>query len=277
MTAPFEEFHLSGKTALVTGGSTGLGYHAARALLRADANVLIAARREELLEEAAASLTAENHSGKVSWRSVDLFDRDNVKELADHATKTLGGIDVFVGNAATNYLEQIPDIKLQSVDELFQLNVTANLQLAQAFLPRMREQRWGRIIFSSSVASLGLVPLQGSTIYAATKSALNSLARALATDMGHFNITANAIVFGIFTTDMLKRGQRKREEMLGKEAAQKFIDDLTSLTALGRLGDPREVEGMVQLLASNAGSYITGASLVVDGGMSIMMRPLPVE
>ena len=276
MVAPFEQFDLTGKNALVTGGATGLGLHMARALARAGANVLIAARRQDVLAESAARLMTDPLIRNVSWHCVDLFDRNSVVALAEHAIVKFGSVDIFVGNAAANMLEQIPDVKMESIDELFQLNFSANMRLVQAFLPGMRERKWGRFIFSSSIGSIGIVPRQGSAVYAATKAAINSFARTIAADMGHDGITANAIVLGVYVTEMLERGQKERAKQ-GEEVARKFLNDLSAKSALGRLGDAAEIEGVVQLLASDAGSYITGTSFVVDGGMSIMMRPLHVE
>lgn len=276
MIAPFEKFDLSGKTALVTGGATGLGFSMARGLGRAGAKLILVARREAQLQHAAQQLLSDPLIRSVEWKSADLYDRSGVVDLASAVLGESGGVDIFVGNAATNLLKQIPDVEMEAIDELFQLNFSANVRLVQAFLPGMRERKWGRIIFSSSIGSIGVVPRQGSAIYGATKAAINSFARTLAADMGHDGITANAIVLGVYMTEMLERGQRERAKQ-GEEAARKFIAALSAKAALGRLGDPAEVEGVVQLLASDAGSYITGSSFVVDGGMSIMMRPSFVD
>ena len=276
MNTPYDKFDLTGKNALVTGGATGLGFHMARALARGGANVIIAARREDVLDKAAKELRADPFVKNVSWHAVDLLDRGSIERLAAHAVSTLGGIDIFVGNAANVFVEQIPDLDLKSMDEGFQLNLMANMQLAKAFLPGMRERKWGRFIFSSSIASVMVSPLEGTATYAATKAGLNGFCRQIAADMGHYNINANSMVLGFFFTDILKAGVEHISSTQSPEAAKKFLDDFVSTSALGRIGDPSEVEGLVQLLASNAGSYITGASIAIDGGMSIMMRPLPV-
>jgi gluconate 5-dehydrogenase len=276
--SPFEKFDLTGRNALVTGGATGLGFHMARALARAGANVIIAARREDVLQRSTELLMADPHEKSVvSWHAVDLLDRSSIDELATHAITALGGIDIFVGNAANVFVEQITEIDLKSIDEGFQLNLIANMQLAKAFLPGMRERKWGRFIFSSSIASVMVSPLEGTATYAASKAGLNGFCRQIAADMGHYNINANSMVLGFFMTDILKAGVEHIRATQGPQAAEKFLDDFVSTSALGRIGDPEEVEGLVQLLASNAGSYITGASIAIDGGMSIMMRPLPVS
>ncbi|MCK9506343.1 MAG: SDR family oxidoreductase [Porticoccaceae bacterium] len=277
MPTPFDKFSLSGKTALVTGGATGLGLHMSRAIGQCGARVLIAARREDVLRRACEELMADPFIDLVSWRTVDLGDRQSVDALAQYATSEFGGVDIFIGNAAGTYTEQLEDIDFSTVDDGFQANVIANMQLAKAFLPGMRERKWGRFIFSSSIASTMVGPREGTATYSATKSALNSFNRVIATDMGHDNITANTLLLGFFETDILSNGIKHIENMQGPEAARKFVNDFVSVTALGRFGDPAEIEGLIQLLASDAGSYITGASISIDGGMSVMMRPLPVS
>lgn len=277
MQAPFEKFDLTGKNALVTGGATGLGYHMARALARSGANVIIAARREDVLQQAVAQLKTDPLIRNISYHPVDLVDRKSIDALATHAISSLGGIDIFVGNAANVFVEQIPDINLDTLDEGMQLNLMSNMQLAKAFLPGMKQRKWGRFIFSSSIASTMVSPLEGTATYAASKAGLNGFCRQIAADMGHYNINANSLVLGFFKTDIYNAGVKYLNDTQGPEAAQKFVNDFVSTAALGRIADPQEVEGLVQLLASDAGSYITGASIAIDGGMSIMMRPLPVE
>jgi len=277
MVAPFEKFDLTGKTALVTGGSAGLGFCMARALGRAGANVLIVARREEVLKKAADELLADPHINDISCRTADMADRDSVNELAEYTNSTYGGVDIYVGNAAGTFSEPLTELKLETFDEAIQSNVTSNIQLANAFLPGMQQKKWGRVIFSSSIASILAAPNQANAAYSTTKGAVNAFCRSIAGDMGHFNITANALVLGFFLTDIVTGAIQQITEEQSAEAAKAFINDFASSTALGRIGDPAEVEGLVQLLASDAGSYITGSSICIDGGMSIMMRPLPVS
>jgi NAD(P)-dependent dehydrogenase (short-subunit alcohol dehydrogenase family) len=274
MVAPFEKFDLTGKTALITGGSAGLGFHMARGLARSGAHVLIAARRPEALEAAAKQLKADPYIKNVDWHPVDLTDRASVSALAKHALDKFGGLDIFVGNAGSSYVQQIAEMDTQTVDDCFQLNLMANMQLAQAFLPHMQKQKWGRFIFSSSIASVLVGPREGTASYVATKAGLNAFCRQIAADMGHDGVTANSLVLGFYLTDIVSSAVKRMQETQSPEIAKKFIDEFVSCTALGRFGDPAEVEGLVQLLASDAGSYITGASIAIDGGMSIMMRPL---
>lgn len=272
---PFEQFDLSGKKALVTGGATGLGFRMARALGRAGAKVLIVARRDDVLAKAADELRREHGVKAVEWRHVDLHDRASIDTLAAYGNGAFGGVDIMVGNAGSLVPEQLVDLTHKGIDDAIQLNLTANMHLARAFLPGMRDRRWGRFLFSSSIASNFVSPLEGNGAYAAAKAGLNAFARSIAADLGRHNITANSLVLGLFVTDILEAAIDQLKQAHGPEAAQKLIDTFTASTATGRLGKPSELEGIVQLLASEAGSYITGQSIPVDGGMSIMMRPFP--
>jgi NAD(P)-dependent dehydrogenase (short-subunit alcohol dehydrogenase family) len=274
MNPIFKMFDLTGKTALVTGGATGLGFHMTRALARAGARVLIAARRENVLRESAERLNAEaDTAGVVGWHSADMANRDSVAALAAHAIETMGGVDIFIGNAGQDINEFILKIKDESIDEIMQVNISANVELVRAFLPAMQKRKWGRILFSSSVSTVVTSPHEGIGMYSATKGALNAFTRTLAAEVGHYNITANSMVIGFFVTDIVRHAEELLRKTQGEAAARLFMQDFVGMTALGRAGQPEELEGLIQLLASNAGSYITGSNLVVDGGMSIMLRP----
>ncbi|MFA5451087.1 MAG: SDR family oxidoreductase [Dehalococcoidales bacterium] len=269
----FEKFNLRGKTALVTGGATGLGYHMTKALAQAGATVLIAARREEVLRDAAKKLMQDPEIHDIRWHPVDLASRDSVQALSNYALETLGGIDIFIGNAGQDFNEHLLNIKNESIDQIMQVNISANVELVRAFLPGMRSKKWGRILFSSSVSTVVSSPHEGIGMYTATKGALNAFTRTVAAEAGHQNITANSLIIGFFVTDMVKQAEELLRTTQGEDAARIFMEDFVGMTALGRAGNPEELEGLIQLLASDAGSYITGTNLVVDGGMSIMLRP----
>jgi len=269
----FEKFNLRGKTALVTGGATGLGYHMTKALAQAGATVLIAARREEVLRDATKKLMQDSEIHDIRWHPVDLASRDSVQALSNYALEALGGIDIFIGNAGQDFNEHLLNIKNESIDQIMQVNISANVELVRAFLPGMRNKNWGRILFSSSVSTVVSSPHEGIGMYTATKGALNAFTRTVAAEAGHQNITANSLIIGFFVTDMVKQAQELLRTTQGEDAARIFMEDFVGMTALGRAGNPEELEGLIQLLASDAGSYITGTNLVVDGGMSIMLRP----
>jgi gluconate 5-dehydrogenase len=247
-----ELFNLRGHSALITGGSRGLGKAIATAFANAGADVLISARQEDSLRDAAAELHAEGHN-QVHWLAADLSKRAAVSQLVRMATGLLGKVDILVNNAGSYHSETITEIQQSNWDALIELNLTSCMLLMQELAPPMKERRWGRIINISSI--LGVAGREGSGAYSATKAALIGLTRATAIDLGPYGVTVNCLAPGPFNvatpdatpTDLQKQNFARR-------------------TALGRWGRPPEIAGAALLLASNAGSYITGTTIAVDGG-----------
>ena len=279
MTDAFKKFDLTGKTALVTGGATGIGYYMTRGLMRSGAKVMVAARRENVLKEASEKLRTESEAGEILYHPVDLADRRSTQGLIDHANKTMGGVDILIGNAAIDIFMPVDQFPDESITQMFQVNVSANIELMRGFVPRMRKNKWGRVMFSSSTTSILSSPHEGMSVYCATKAALNALARTSAAELGHDGVTVNSILLGVFVTPMMLEQFAMLDKTYGPEASKGFIDGYTTMTALGRLAKCQEVEGVIQLLASDAGSYITGSSLTIDGGLGTMLRanPAPAE
>ena len=272
----FEIFSLKGRRAVVTGGATGLGFHMAQSLLRAGAEVLIGARRENVLKEAVEQLNGSFDGQIASYLLVDLSDRSDIDAFAQSAIERLGGVDIFVGNAADVGKAEFSSIGAEAMARTVQVNLLSNIQLTQRFVPHMRNQRWGRLIFSSSINSIAGAH-RDTSVYATAKSGLNALARELAVDYGRDNITANSLILGFWLSTMNLEEERRLREVEGDVAARNYLDRIGASIAAGRLGRPEEVEGVINLLASDAGSYINGSNLVVDGGKSIMMFPRAIE
>jgi NAD(P)-dependent dehydrogenase (short-subunit alcohol dehydrogenase family) len=247
----------------------------ARGLLRSGARVLISGRRRDALEKACATLREEVPGATVRLDTVDLYDRASIDAFTARALAETGGVDIFVGNAGAVHAQHFGDITYEETDRVLQLNLIANIALSQAFIPHMKKQAWGRFIYSSSTASELAAPLCANVVYAASKSGLNAFARALAGDLGRHGITVNNILFGMFLTTISLEAFRKLKETQGEAALNALVRSFTEMTALGRLGEAEEVEGLVQLLASDAGRYITGTSIPIDGGTSIMMTAFP--
>jgi gluconate 5-dehydrogenase len=273
MSDAFKKFDLTGKTAVVTGGATGLGYYMTRGLMRSGAKVLIAARRENVLAEAAEKLRAESTAGEILYKTLDLNDRSSIEAFASHATEVLNGVDIFIGNAAQEGLEKIDDITDDNLDFMVQVNLLSNIQLTRAFLPNMRARKWGRIMYSSSVNSVKGTPHEGASVYAATKGGLNAFARVAATEAGHDGITVNSLLLGMYHTEMVQAMVEGFDQQNGAGAGKQLLESFSSMMPAGRLGKVEEVEGMIQYLASDAGSYVSGSDFYIDGGLSIMMRP----
>lgn len=245
-------FDLSGRAALVTGGSKGLGKAMARGFAEAGANVVISSRHEDELNKAQAEIQ-EGLGVKVSYFVADMTDRAEVKKLAEKAVQEMGRIDILVNNAGSNVPQPIDQITDDAWDQIVELNLTSCMLLTRALVPQMKQRKWGRVIHISSI--MGLASKDARNAYSATKSALLGLARASALDLGADGITVNCIAPGPFLTDL-------PGTLLSPEQKKALADR----TALGRWGDPRELAGPALLLASEAGSYITGEVLVVDGG-----------
>ena len=246
-------FNLTGRAALVTGGSRGLGKAIARALAQAGADVILASRRESELAAAAQEIRAQA-AVRVEYAAADLASRDEVRKLAQTAIERLGKIDILFANAGDNRPQPIDQVRDEDWDRLLELNLSGCMALTRALVPGMKERRWGRVIYTSSI--MGLSSKEGRSAYSATKTALLGLARAAALDLGPFGITVNCIAPGPFATEMPMSILSQEEQ-----------DAFALRTALGRWGQPDEVAGPALLLASEAGSYITGSVLVVDGGI----------
>ena len=245
-------FDLTGRVALVTGGSKGLGKAMARGFAEAGANVIISSRHEAELKAAAAEIAA-GTKAKVVYFVADMTNRADVRKLADSALAAMGKVDILVNNAGSNTPQAIDKITDEDWDRIVELNLSSCMALTRALAPQMKERRWGRIIHISSI--MGLSSKEARNAYSATKSALLGLARASALDLGPFGITVNCLAPGPFLTDL--------PGTLLSDAEKKSF---AVRTALGRWAEPRELAGPALLLASEAGSYITGAVLVVDGG-----------
>lgn len=248
----FDLFDLSGRSALITGGSRGLGRAMARGFAECGANVMICSRSEEELEESAA-IIGEGLDVKVLYRTCDMSNREDVDALAAAALEAFGTVDILVNNAGVNNPQPIDEIEDELWDRQIEINLTSIMRLTRAIVPAMKAQKWGRVIHISSVLGVGSKPARNA--YSATKASLIGLAKASALDLGPHGVTVNCIGPGPFLTDMPMN-------LLNEKQKQEFSD----ITALNRWGEPRELAGPAILLASEAGSYITGEILLVDGG-----------
>ena len=245
-------FDLTGKCALVTGGSKGLGKAMARGFAEAGADVMISSRSADELQKAAAEI-GDGLNVKVEWMAADMIDRAQVKALAEEAVRRLGKVDILINNAGSNQPQAIDEITDEAWDRIVELDLTSCMSLTRALVPGMKERRWGRVIHISSV--LGVGSKEKRNVYSACKAGLIGMAKASALDLGPFNITVNCLCPGPFMTDL---------PMSLLNDAEK--DQFSNRTALNRWGMPRELAGPALMLASEAGSYITGEALLVDGG-----------
>lgn len=247
-----ELFDLSGKVALVTGGSKGLGKAMARGLAEAGADVMIASRSEGELEKAATEI-GEGLGVRVIYRVTDMGVREEVVALAEETCARLGKVDILINNAGSNQPQAIDEVTDEAWDRILELNLTSCMSLSRAVVPGMKQRGWGRIIHISSV--LGVGSKEKRSAYSATKAGLIGLTKASALDLGPYNITVNCLCPGPFLTDLPM-------SLLSEVEKQAFANR----TALNRWGQTKELVGPALMLASDAGSYITGEALLVDGG-----------
>lgn len=245
-------FDLSGKVALITGGSQGLGKAMARGLVEQGARVILASRDGAKLEESLREVL-QGTSGEGRFLVVDLSLRGEADRLAKEAEALWGRVDILINNAGTNRPEPIDRITDDSWDQVLELNLTSVMALTRAISRGMKERGWGRVIHIASI--MATVSKEGRNAYSATKAALLGLARASALDLGAYGITVNCLSPGPFLT-----------ELPGKLLSDKDKAAFAAHTAVGRWGEPEELVGAAVLLASPAGAYITGTNLVVDGG-----------
>jgi NAD(P)-dependent dehydrogenase (short-subunit alcohol dehydrogenase family) len=248
-----ELFNLNGKVALVTGGSKGLGKAMARGLAESGADIAISSRHEEELRPALDEIL-KGTGRKGCYVVADMSQRAEAGKLAKTVLEKLGRIDILINNAGTNEPQAIDQITDETWDRVLEINLSSIMALTRAVVPQMKERKWGRIIHISSI--MGFVSKEGRNVYSATKSALLGLCRASALDLGKFGITVNCIAPGLFLTDLPMR-------LLTEQDKREFC----KMTALDRTGELRELVGPALLLASDAGSYITGQTVVVDGGL----------
>ncbi len=222
-------FDLSGRVALVTGGSKGLGKAMARGFVEAGADVFISSRHEDELKSAAEEIR-QGTKARCEYLVADMTNRDDAARLAQEATKRMGRVDILVNNAGSNNPQAIDQITDADWDRILELNLSSCMALTRAVVPQMKERRWGRVIHISSI--MGLASKQGRNAYSATKAALIGMARASALDLGTHNITVNCLAPGPFMTDL--------PGSLLSDAEKKVF---AQRTALGRWGEPRELAG----------------------------------
>jgi NAD(P)-dependent dehydrogenase (short-subunit alcohol dehydrogenase family) len=252
-------FDLTGKTALVTGGSRGLGLQIAQALGEAGAKVLLTSRKAADLEESAAALQAVGI--EADWIAADMSEPSEVQRVADAAMQRLGQVDVLVNNAGATWGAPAQDYPLAAWDKVMNLNVRSVFLTSQAIArASMIPRQQGRIINIASIAGLRGSSTQQTVAYNTSKAAVVNLTRALAGEWGPYGITVNALAPGMFPSKMTQG-----------TLDQVGLDTLRKRAPLRRIGDDEDLKGSALLFASAAGKHITGQVLAIDGGVSAML------
>jgi NAD(P)-dependent dehydrogenase (short-subunit alcohol dehydrogenase family) len=245
---------LEGRVALVTGGSAGIGFGAAKRLSEAGAFVYIVSRRQEQIEQAAARLGT-----SVRGIAVDVTNKDDLERLAETIQKEHGGLDIIFANAGGGKPIAFEDLTEGEIDHLLGVNIKGVIFTVQTMLPILKDG--ASVILNASItADMGL---PGFAVYAATKAAVRSLARSWTTDLKHRGIRVNSVSPGVVPTEGYRTEQKMTEEQVADYAQR-----VTSEIPVGRVGTPEDIGDAVVFLASDASSFITGIDLVVDGGQT---------
>ncbi|MEC9368714.1 MAG: SDR family oxidoreductase [Pseudomonadota bacterium] len=249
-------FGLKGKVAIITGSTKGIGKAIAECLSRAGAKVVVSSRKADKCDEVASAII--KAGGEALAVPSNISRKDELRNLVDTTLKHWGRIDILVCNAAVNpYYGPMAEVSDEAYDKIMDSNVKSNLWLCNMVLPQMAERRDGAVIVVSSIGGLKGNDKLG--IYGLSKAADMQLVRNLAVEWGRHNIRANCIAPGLVRTDFA------RALWEDPEKNAKAI----STYPIGRLGEPEDVAGVALLLASPAGSFITGQTIVVDGGTTI--------
>ena len=244
-------FQLSGRTALITGASGGIGSAIAKNLSQQGAHVILHGTRAGRLEELASEIGT-----NVSVVTANLTDREAVGGLVSEAAKATGAIDILVNNAGITRDNLFMRMKDEERDDVLEVNLTSSMLLCRSAIRAMMKARWGRIISISSI--VGVTGNPGQTNYAASKAGMIGFSKSLAAEVASRGITVNVVAPGFIETPMT--------DELTDEQKQKLLGNVPA----GRLGSSQEVAAAVSFLASEEAAYMTGATLHVNGGMAML-------
>jgi NAD(P)-dependent dehydrogenase (short-subunit alcohol dehydrogenase family) len=253
-------FDMDGKTAVITGSTKGIGKAIAERMAEHGANVVVSSRKADACEAVAADINENwaKNGNKAVPIPCHIGHKEQLQQLVDRSTETFGKIDVLVCNAAVNpYFGPSKDIPDEAFDRIMDCNIKSNFWLCNMVVPQMIDRKDGSIIIVSSIGGFKGSPSLGA--YGISKAADMQLARVLAVEYGPHNVRANAIAPGLIRTDFA-RALWEDPDNLKKR---------TATTPLRRIGESDEIAGVAVMLATKAGSFLTGQTITVDGGIRV--------
>jgi 3-oxoacyl-[acyl-carrier protein] reductase len=256
------ELGLKDRVAIVTGGSMGLGRAIARELSREKARVVIAARNEQRLQRAAEEIRRETGGSVLAVRA-DMTRAEDIRALVEQAVERWGGVDIAVANAGGPPGTRYETTSAEQVERAVELNLMSTVRLAQEVTPSMQQKRWGRFIALTSVSVKQ--PLPGLILSNTARAAVVGWVKTMATELAPFGITCNVVAPGYMRTGRVEDLAEERAEAEDRPREQ-ILAEISARIPAGRMGSPEELAAMVAFLASERASYVTGATIQVDGG-----------
>ncbi|MCE4226228.1 SDR family oxidoreductase [Methylobacterium sp. C25] len=267
------ELGITGRAAIVTGASTGIGFAVAEELVANGASVLIVARDHNRLEAAEAKLQQKSHA-KVASLAIDVASAAAADRIVDAALSAFGSLDILVNNAGRAHAGGLMTSSESDWDEMTMLKLVSMRRLCKAAIPHMSEKRWGRIVNMSSIG--GIYPNPKLFVSHVLSGAINNLTKSLALEVASAGILVNAIGVGAVATDnwannMLPAVRRNRSEMAGLSDDQVLARVGAEMTPIGRAGTPEEIAAIAAFLVSSRNGFVTGDTIEASGGADRFM------
>jgi 3-oxoacyl-[acyl-carrier protein] reductase len=254
------DISMNGRAAIVTGGSKGIGFGIAKRFATSGADVAIVSRGQAALDEAVAQLKSVTNS-KVVGVAADVSTADGVKKAYDGAMEAFGKLDIVVNNAGTSQTGPFEKLTDEIMQQDLELKLFAAIRMCRLTWPQMKERKWGRVI---NILNIGAkAPRAGSAPTSVSRAAGMAFTKALAGEGAPHNILVNALLVGLIEADQHVQKAKKQGKPL-----EQYMTEMSKEIPLGRFGKPEEFANMACLLASDAGSYITGTAINIDGGRS---------
>lgn len=251
-------FRLDNKVALVTGGGRGLGKAMALAYAQAGADVAVVSRTREEVEDSARNIRDLNR--KALSCVGDVSNKNDVEVILDQVLQKFGKVDILINNAGIFEGSNAREVPLQAFEKHFDVHLKGSLLFCQGVVDSMKKQGYGKIINVSSI--LGFEPAKEALAYCVSKAGLIQMTRVLALEWGSLGIRVNAIAPGLFETQMTKTFTQDK----------KLLEEYCAQIPLGRCGRPEDIRGLAVFLASQASDHITGQTIIIDGGASLIER-----